>query len=81
MMFTVFTAGRSLVNESVKFNLEKVVRQAEINRGRLVYYTRHQCLTFADDTALVTWSKCELSSVRNRKTIRISKRNGTATED
>ncbi|KAJ8921292.1 hypothetical protein NQ315_013766 [Exocentrus adspersus] len=46
--------------------LEKVIRDAEINRSGLLYYKRHQCLAFADDLVILARNKKELKEVIKR---------------
>uniref|UniRef100_V5GV43 Retrovirus-related Pol polyprotein n=1 Tax=Anoplophora glabripennis TaxID=217634 RepID=V5GV43_ANOGL len=46
--------------------LEKVIRDAGINRSGLIYYKRHQCLAFADDLVVLARNKAELKEVIRR---------------
>lgn len=48
------------------FVLEKVIRDAKINRSGLLYHKKHQCLAYADDIVIVCRSKTELQDVLKR---------------
>lgn len=46
------------------FALEKVIRGANINRVRLLYHNRHQCLPFEDDITILIRSRKKLQEVK-----------------
>ena len=52
----------------VEFNLilNKIIREANINRTRLLYQKRHQCLAYVDDLVIISHSKKNLKKVVTR---------------
>ncbi|KAJ8940881.1 hypothetical protein NQ318_000618 [Aromia moschata] len=54
---------RSFITTLFKLALEKVIRQANINRGGLVYHKKHQCITYADDMAFITRSEKKMQEL------------------
>lgn len=64
-----FYVGRGLRQgdplSTVLFNcvLEMVMRKGKIDRSGIIYYSRYQCIAYADDIALVSRSKKELEKV------------------
>ncbi|KAJ8913476.1 hypothetical protein NQ315_013856, partial [Exocentrus adspersus] len=58
--------GDSLSSVLFSLVVDKVIRDAEINRSGLLYYKRHQCLAFADDLVILARNKKELKEVIKR---------------
>ncbi|KAJ8915469.1 hypothetical protein NQ315_003232 [Exocentrus adspersus] len=58
--------GDPLLSVLFSLVLEKVIRDAEINRSGLLYYKGNQCLAFADDLIVLARSEKELKEVIKR---------------